>query len=314
MHWLDAMWLYVPRDRLFAGGFGDCDRVMKVAEPFLAPHEAQPLDLKWGAPVTKNGVERRLGTAASPCPLAVVESQQLTVLRLTPTDGPVRGRAILPPSWSEQDFRMRERLYLPLVKQGVELWLLEAPFFGLRRPKGQVGVGLRTVADLLAMGVCSLMELRGMVAAAREEEPSLPVVLSGFSMAGQFSAQVAATLPWDVPVVTMSPSDSAIPVFVEGPISKSVDWKTLEKEGGKERLVPLLEQFGLLNLAPPPSKKKILLATRRDGIVPPAAFERIAGHWKVEPRWLDWGHLGGFLFAGSSLRQAVLETLTQPAA
>ena len=302
------MWLYIPRDELFSDGWGDCDRVIETATPFLEPDEAQPLALKWAQPTKSWGIERRLGVAVSPCALAPAGVERLTVLRMTPARGQVRARVVVPPSWADAGFSMRTRLFAPLVQQGIELWLLEGAFFGNRRPSGQIGVGIRTVAELLSMGLCDLTELRGMVAAAREEEPKAPVVLAGFSMAGQFSAQVAATLVWDIPVVAMSPSDSPVAVFCEGPLSKSVAWEALG-EGGRERLIPLLERFGIRSLAPPPSKKRILLATRHDGIVPPSAFERVAAHWRVEPRWLESGHLGAFMFNRAALRSAVLEVL-----
>lgn len=307
MHWLDALWLFIPRDRLFSDGWGDCERVLDVARPFLTPDEARPLQLVWAQPVTKGGVVSRLGRAVSPCALAPPGVEALSILRLSPQQGGVRARVIIPPSWSDADFAMRTRLFAPLVEKGLELWLLEGAFFGSRRPKGQQGVGIRTVAELLAMGLCDLMELRGMVAAARDESPA-PVVLAGFSMAGQFSAQVAATLVWEIPVIAMSPSDSPVPVFCEGPLSKSVDWAALG-EGGREKLIPLLEQFGIRNLVPPPSKKRILIATRRDGLVPPTAFERVAAHWGVEARWIDSGHLGAFMFNRPVIRNAVLEVL-----
>jgi hypothetical protein len=308
VHWLDTLWLIVPRDRLFARGFGDCDRVMEQAMPLLVPDEAPPLHLQWSMPQTARGVTRRIGTAQSPCTLAPPGVERLSVLRLSPANGGIRARCIVPPSWNDQDFAMRSQLFAPLVQQGVERWLLEGAFFGKRRPLGQVGVGLRSVEELLAMGLCDLIELRGMVAAARLEAPAAPVVLAGFSMAGQFCAQVAATLVWEIPVVAMCPSDSPVAVFVEGPLSRSVDWKALGP-GGVERLIPLLDRFGIRTLAPPPSKRRILLATRRDGIVPPSAFERVAKHWNVQARWLDSGHLGAYMFNRAALRKAVLELL-----
>jgi hypothetical protein len=308
VHWLDSLWLVLPRDRLFANGWGDCDRVMELAAPFLVPDEAQPLLIQWSMPSTAGGVQQRLGTARAPCALAPSGVERLSVLRLTPANGKIRGRCIVPPSWNDPDFSMRSRLFAPLVVQGVELWLLEGAFFGKRRPLGQIGVGIRSVAELLAMGLCDLTELRGMVAAARLEAPHAPVVLAGFSMAGQFSAQAASTLVWEIPVVAMSPSDSPVAVFVEGPLSRTVDWAALGA-GGRERLIPLLDRFGIRTLVPPPSKKRVLLATRRDGIVPPSAFERVAKHWEVQPRWLDSGHLGAFMFNRAALRSAVLEVL-----
>ncbi len=260
------------------------------------PDEPPPLDLAWAGPV---------GTAKSPCAYAPAD---VRILKLA-AQGPVRARVIVPPSWNDTDFGLRAKLFAPLTKDGIEFWLLEGAFFGARAPRGQKGVGLRTVEDLLAMGLCGLMELRGMVAAARAAVPSAPVVLCGFSMAGQFSAQTAATLVWDVPVIAMSPSDSPVAVFIEGPMSKSVDWRALG-DGGRERLTALFSQFGVGALAPPPSKKRILLATRHDGIIPPSAFSRVAAHWQVEPRWIESGHVGGFIFNRAPIRNAVLEVLT----
>lgn len=297
MHWIDALWLFLPRDRLFSGGWGEPQRVLDAARPFLVPDAPAPLPIAWtGA----------LGTAKSPCAWSPAD---VSILKLA-AEGPLpaRARVIVPPSWNDTDFGLRSGVFAPLTKQGIEFWLLQGAYFGTRAPKGQKGVGLRTVEDLLAMGLCGLMELRGMVAAARAASPSVPVVLAGFSMAGQFSAQTAATLTWEIPVVAMSPSDSPVAVFIEGPMSKSVDWRALG-DGGRERLTTLFSQFGVGALAPPPSKKRILLATRHDGIIPPSAFDRVAAHWRVTPRWIESGHVGGFVFNRAPLRNAILEIL-----
>lgn len=307
MHWLDALYLKLPRVGLFSAGWGDWERVLEAAQPYALPSEQAPLPIRWSMPTISGGIEHRLGTAKSPAPLIGEDLEELEVLRLTPVGRPVRARCIVPPSWGDQGFRERTLMLSALVSEGFELWFLEGAFFGGRRPTGQQGVGLRTVAELLQMGLCNLTELRGLVSAARDAQPSAPVILVGFSMAGTFAAQAAATLPWDIPVVAMAPSDSAVAVFCEGPFSKTVVWSALG--GNRTRLEEVLAQFGITVLAPPPTQRRFLLATRHDGIVPPSAMERVAAHWKVAPRWVESGHLGGFFFHRRAMHRAIRESL-----
>jgi hypothetical protein len=298
VHWLDTAWLALTeRVQLFARGWGEHEAVMRAAAPLLAPHEPAAVALSWDA-------EHR-GVAPSPCPRLPPAVATLTVHRMVPKKTQTRARVVLPPSWGDEGFTQRRFGFGALVEHGVELWMLEGAYFGTRR-NNRARLALATVEEFLTLGLANVLEVRALVAAARAD--GLPVAVAGYSMAGQLSAQAVASLPWEVPVVAMAPSDSASPVFIEGPLSRAVSFRALG-EGGRDKLHALFHRARIQILPPPKSKRRIVVATRHDGIVPPSAMERVAAHWHVEPRWLDTGHLGAYVFHRKVLQRAVLEAL-----
>ena len=299
MHWLDTAYLlFTRRVRLFHRGWGDLEPVLRAAQPLLQRHEPAPLTVTWQT----RGGDVSFGTAASPCTLLPGASQQLQVLRLTPKA--VRARVVVPPSWGDEGFNQRRFGFGALLEQGIELWLLEGPFFGGRRDGGRLQMG--TVREFVTMGLANVLELRALVGAARAD--GLPVAVAGFSMAGLLGAQAVATLPWEVPVVAMSAGDTASAIFLNGPLSKTVAFEALGLDA-KERLRELFDRTRLQVLPPPRSPKRVVVATKRDGLVPPEAMERLAAHWQVEPRWVDSGHLGAYVFHRKVLQRAVLDVL-----
>ncbi len=218
----------------------------------------------------------------------------------------LRARVIVPPSWGDEGFAKRRYGFGALVERGLELWFLEGPFFGTRRLGGSK-LTLSTVEQFLLMGLANVVELRAVIGAARAD--GVPLVVAGYSMAGQLAAQAVATLPWELPVVSMAPSDSAGPVFVDGPLSGAVHFDALGFSG-RRRLAELLFARSRVQVLPPPrSPKRVVVANRHDGIVPPSSMERLAQHWGVAPRWIESGHLGAFLFHRDVLQGAIESVL-----
>ncbi len=299
MHWLDSAYLLLSRRlRLFHRGWGDLEPVMQAAAPLLNPHPPAPLELAW----QQKGRGLALGSAPSPCPFLPGASAALQVLKLSPEK--VRARLVLPPAWGEEGFMQRRFGFTALLREGVELWLLEGAFFGSRRDGGPPH--LATVRDFLLMGLANVLETRALVGAARAD--GTPVAVAGYSMAGQLGAQAVATLPWDVPVVAMAPSDTASAVFLDGPLSKTVAFGSLGLDA-RARLQELFDRARLQVLPPPRSPKRVVVGTRLDGIVPPEAMERVAQHWSVKPRWVESGHLGGYVLHRKVLQRAVMDVI-----
>jgi hypothetical protein len=300
VHWLDVAYLmFTRRVRMFHHGWGDIDPVLEVARPLLHRHAPPPLTLSW-KPL---GPSLSLGTAPSPCVLLEGRSRELQVLRISPKTAP-RARVVLPPSWGDEGFNQRRFGFGALLADGVELWLLEGPFFGGRREGGRLAMS--TVREFVLMGLANVLELRALVGAARADE--VKTAVAGFSMAGLLGAQAVATLPWEVPVVAMSAADTASSIFLSGPLSKTVAFDALGLDA-KERLRELFDRTRLQVLPPPQSTARVVVATKRDGLVPPEAMERLAAHWQVEPRWVDSGHLGAYVFHRKVLQRAVLDVL-----
>lgn len=304
MHWLDALYLKVTtRQPLFVRGWGDVQRPLDEVPALLTRSVPRPLALEF-LPTSPRTEE---AFVASPAPLLDAQMAPLHVVRLR-AKGPNRARLIVPPSWGDEGFWMRRHLVDALRYRGVEVWLFEGAYFGSRRAAGQVKVGLHTVGDFLRMGLANVHETRALVATALELEPRLPVLLAGYSMAGQMSAHAAASLDLEVPVTVMAPPENASVVFCDGPLSKSVSWSALGDDA-VARLAGVLQKLSVLSQPPPRSRHRAVVATRRDGIVPPASMLALATHWGVTPTWVDSGHLGAYALRASTLRAAMLDTM-----
>ncbi len=304
MHWLDALSLKViTRQPLFLGGWGDVQRPLDEVPALLTRSVPRPLRLEF-LPTSPRIDE---AFVASPAPLLDAQMAPLHVVRLR-AKGPNRARLIVPPSWGDEGFWMRRHLVESLRYRGVEVWLYEGAYFGSRRAEGQRRVGLHTVGDFLRMGLANVHETRALVATALERTPRLPVLLAGYSMAGQMSAHAAASLDLDVPVVVMAPPENASVVFCDGPLSKSITWSALGDDG-VGRLSEVLRQLSVLHQPPPRSRHRAVVATRHDGIVPPSSMLALAKHWGVTPTWVDSGHLGAYTLRAATLRAVMLDTL-----
>lgn len=304
MHWLDALYLKLTaRQPLFLRGWGDIERPLDEVPALLTRSVPRPLALEF-LPTSPRIDE---AFVASPAPLLDAQMAPLHVVRLR-AKGPNRARLIVPPSWGDEGFWMRRHLVDALRYRGVEVWLFEGAYFGSRRAAGQVKVGLHTVGDFLRMGLANVHETRALVATALEVEPRLPVLLAGYSMAGQMSAHAAASLDLDVPVTVMAPPENASVVFCSGPLSKSVSWSALGDDA-VARLAGVLQKLSVLSQPTPRSRHRSVVATRRDGIVPPASMLALAKHWDVTPTWVDSGHLGAYALGASALRAAMLDTM-----
>lgn len=289
MHWLDALYLrWTKRQPLFERGWGDVEAPLANVPALLRRSVPEPLSLEF-IPTSARTEE---AFVASPAPLLEHATSRLHVVRLR-AKGPNRGRVIVPPSWGDEGFGLREFLVNALRYQGVEVWLFEGAYFGSRRAEGQRRVGLHTVGDFLRMGLANVVEARALVMTALMMEPKLPVALAGYSMAGQMSAHAAASLDVDVPVTVMAPSDDASVVFCDGPLSKSVTWSALGDDA-VERLRIVLRELSVLAQPAPRSSRRFVVATTADGIVPPSSMEAIARHWGVAPTRIDSGHLGAY--------------------
>ncbi|WP_375759814.1 alpha/beta hydrolase family protein [Corallococcus exercitus] len=90
---------------------------------------------------------RRDGTFTSPLPHLTPPVQTAHVRWLSAERTRGRAACVVLAASREEGFALRERLYTPLVREGIDLFLLENPYYGVRRPPGQKGGALRTVSD-----------------------------------------------------------------------------------------------------------------------------------------------------------------------
>ncbi|MCP3139784.1 alpha/beta hydrolase family protein [Pyxidicoccus xibeiensis] len=307
------------RARLFAEGWGDeqlLDEVAVGTAFFPEPARIQPV---WSAPRTHRGIQVRDGTFTSP--LTRLAPAALTAHVRWLGDGSSRRRSacVVLAASREEGFALRERLYSPLAREGVDLFLLENPYYGLRRPLGQRGGSLRTVSDHVLMNLGMVEEARSLLAWLRGAGYER-LGVAGYSMGGYMAALTAVLVPEPLGVAALAAGASPVPVFTRGLLSWSIAFADLDgarrdAEQARQRLGRI---FDLANLTrfPPPSQPgaAILLACRRDGFVPAEETRTLQAHWgQSELRWVDAGHVSAVVTERAALCAAVRDSLARVA-
>ncbi len=300
MHWLDHLSLrLLRRAAVFEGGWGELAPFEALADSFKTPHDAPLVQLTWQPSHRERGLLVQDGTAPSPSTVLPEALRTMHVRRVL-TPRPPKRRVIVPPSWGDAGYGPRMWLVGALVAQGLEPWLLEGAYFGLR------AAPINRVEDFFRMGLSHVEEVRALAQTHHAE--GLPTGVAGYSMAGQLGSQAVQSLPFEVPVVAMAASPSPDVVFCDGPLATQVQWQVLGDDA-KARLRAAMGRVSVLDLPPPKSKRCAVVVTTQDGIVSPAATERIAAHWGVEPVRIATGHLGAYTLERRRLQRVIAQTM-----
>jgi hypothetical protein len=220
-------------------------------------------------------------------------------------------------SSGDHGYGFRRFLARPLVSQGMGVLLLENPYYGSRRPPGQQGEALRTVADLLLMFRATAVEavaLLGWLLARGHPK----VGVSGYSMGGSMAAYSACFFPLPLAVTPVAVAHSAAPVFTQGVLSALPDWEILGRtcggaEAARQRLAELLEALSITHLPPLSNPRRaIIVAARQDGFVPSASTLRLLQHWRgAELRYTRGGHVSTPLTDRRLIARAILDAFSR---
>ena len=260
------------------------------------------------------GADLRVGSFRSPFIDRDDAVAQGRMWWLHPADQEVRGVVVSFASWGDEGPTMRGRVLGPLVRDGVSIVILENPFYGVRRPEGQVAGGLRTVADFLRMQGTVFHEGRALIKWAQRTIQA-PVAVFGFSMGGHVGGAIANAMPSTVPFVLAAPPLCPSEPFLAGPLGLCVDWDAL---GGQtpavvERWAELMDLYDLRSL-PKPRQPDLtrMIGCSRDGLVPSEHAQAVADAWSMPIEWQPVGHVGIVLTKGKVLRRALREVLGIP--
>ncbi|WP_163999427.1 alpha/beta hydrolase family protein [Pyxidicoccus caerfyrddinensis] len=307
------------RARLFTNGWGDEQLLEKVevGTSFLPePARVSPV---WGEARPHRGTWLRDGTFTSPLPLLAPPVQTAHVRWLSAENTRGRSACVVLAASREEGYVLRERLYTPLVREGIDLFLLENPYYGVRRPLGQKGGALRTVSDHVLMNLGMVEEARALLTWLRDAGYAR-LGIAGYSMGGYMAALTAVLFPGPLAVAALAAGASPVPVFTRGLLSWSISFAQLDgarrdAEQARQRLGRI---FDLANLTkfPPPRQPgaAILLACRKDGFVPAAETRTLHAHWKKsELRWVNAGHVSAILTERTALCAAVRDSLARVA-
>jgi len=305
--------------RLYADGFGDLEQLeqlVTLVRDSDVRREPGQIEVRWSGPARRRGpITVRAGTFESPVPHRLLPPETRVghvQLLLPPEPAPGRPICLHLASTGEQGFTLRTLFATPLVRRGIAALLLENPFYGLRRPKEQFGCSLRTVRDQFAMNYATVTEARCLLAWLRREGYA-QIGVTGYSQGGVMAAFAAALTPFPLAAVPRGAADSAAPIFLDGGLSKSMNWPKLAAQFRSSRPCGALRdeaaEFGerqarsyfarclepvTVSHFPPPADPTlaIIINARHDGFVPPEEAMALHRHWAgSELRWLDGGHV-----------------------
>ena len=112
-------------------------------------------------------------------------------------------------------WRRRNLMAKPLAKEsGIASIILESPFYGLRKPKGQTRSSLRHVLDLFVMGAALMLEALVLFHWS-EREGFGPLGVSGVSMGGHMASLAATTWPKPLAIIPCLSWSTASCVFTQ---------------------------------------------------------------------------------------------------
>ncbi|KAL3672741.1 hypothetical protein V7S43_002033 [Phytophthora oleae] len=152
-----------------------------------------------------------------------------------------RPLVVLLPGTGEHGFlHRRTSIAIPLAKQGVATLILEGPFYGKRKPPQQKGSKLRRVSDLPILGQATIEEAKSLLEHFRDHHGFSQLVVAGSSMGGLHAAMVASVFPGDVGATAWLAPPSAVPVFADGLLSGSCNWRSLYKQHELQMLDKML--------------------------------------------------------------------------
>jgi dienelactone hydrolase len=317
VHWLDHAASVVSRRRrrLFAAGWGDEEVLERVPVIARFSEPPRPAEIAWGRPRRQGPVVVTDGSFVAGLSRLPPCARRAFVRRIAPAapeNGHRRPAYVALAAVGDEGFAERTRLFRPLAaRAGIEVILLESAMYGLRRPRGQRGPAIRTVAEHLLMNLSTVDETRALVEhLAREGHDRIGVL--GFSMGGASAALAAAVTERPLAVAIFGAGRSPVPVFTEGKLSQRVDFEALGGEAaGRARLAAL---FGAADLDRHPAPRRrdavVIVGGRRDGYVFAEQVEALHALWRTsELRWLDTGHAGAFIYHRDALRRAALDAM-----
>lgn len=318
-----ALIALLRKGKLFSEGFGDRRRLARVVDRVAAYRRTSPLDIpdvRWGDTKERLGVRRIRGTF--PAPLAdelPEESRTVHVELLVPPGVAEKASPIvvLLAATSEEGFGRRRLFSLPLLQRGIAVLSVENPYYGLRRPAGQIGPFVRTFADQFAMNFATVIEGRTILAwLHREGWPK--IVVSGFSQGGMMAAFAGVTSQFPVGVVPCAAGLTAHGIFLEAALSRAFNWPRLAEDAGSEAEARALVERALdpVSLAThePPLRPElaIVVGAKHDGFVPTRDVEALHRHWPgSELRWVSAGHVTSAALHHGAHRRAIRDAFAR---
>lgn len=307
-----------PLGLLYPDGFGaNFDERVAAVRDFRG--QPGPVDIRFGPTRLALGFPMRVGRFRSPAASylppesheAIVE-QWLPRATLEP-DTPV---CLVLASTGEEGALRRRPIARFLAAHGISAIILENPYYGARRPRGQWAAAIRTAADQFAMNLATCEEAMALLSTFHAQGHD--VGTTGYSQGGAISAFAAAFSDFSLAAVPRAAPIDVAPIFTVHALSHSVHWGVLAREAGsleaaRERMCDALRQARIDNLPPPRNPRRaIVVAHRSDAFVPVGDADILHRHWRgSELRYVDGGHVTGLALHHRDHWQAVLDAFAR---
>lgn len=314
-HWLDRAYAaYSSRDKLFSEGWGDERVIDSLASGRFFSDEIASLAPAFGPARQEGSLEVRDATCISPLPRLPEPARTMHLRWLRAPRVPTRGAALILAGSREEGYARRTSVFAPLTADGLELFLLENPFYGLRRPPGQSGGNVRTVAEQMLLNLGMIEESRALLSwLARSHQR---ITIAGYSMGGHMALCAGVLAGRDVGIAAMAAGASPVPIYTRDLLSRSVDFAALARSRGttldeaRSRLAALFGRADATLLPPPPvPSRAVLVAIERDGYVSLDECVRLHAHWPGSTlRRVAGGHVSAMFTQRDALRAAVRDT------
>jgi hypothetical protein len=273
---------------LYREGFGDralLERIVDSIETLSRARPAGEVVMRYAGPAKPvRGGDVRMATFESPAPTPMpAECRTARVQIWTPARHSSGAMCILLASTADEGFRLRESFARRLLAEGIGSIILENPYYGSRRPRGQRGPVLRTVVDQFAMNTATVDEARALLGWIRDAG-HLPGV-TGYSQGGFMGAFAGALVDFPVVVVPRAAGTHAAPVLTEWALSRAVHWPSLARESGSVAAAraELARHLGPVDLTRHPAPVAPELATvmvaRHDRVFPARTGTALHVHW-----------------------------------
>ncbi|XP_066241191.1 protein ABHD18 isoform X2 [Saccopteryx leptura] len=146
-------------------------------------------------------------------------------------------------------WRRRTLMARPMIKEArMASLLLENPYYILLwKPKDQIRSSLKNVSDLFVMGGALVLESAALLHWL-EREGYGPLGMTGISMGGHMASLAVSNWPKPMPLIPCLSWSTASGVFTTGVLSKSINWRELEKQYYTqtvyEEIIHMLEYCG----------------------------------------------------------------------
>ena len=293
------------RLRFFSDGWGDMSIIGSATPPTGVP---RALSIEWISHAKDDGLTTSVGVFESPAEILPPHARHGAVTRVAPEGGTNR-MVVLMAAWNEHDARARFGIARRLAQRGIGSFVLENPYYGIRRPDSHHGQPIRTVSDFFRMGIGAVMEGTGLLAAIHGAG-CIPGI-AGYSMGGNIAALVSSTMPFPIATAPLAASYSPSPVYLDGALRGGIAWEALGGESSAEpRLRDALLSASVLNHpAPDHARHAVLISARSDGYVPTSTTEALHAHWPgSELRWISGGHATLLWFHKGAFAAAIADS------